>query len=152
MKRERLQEDVPKEDSRELSPAARHSWTLKAARAWAFETGELPHMFLLRVSRGETINEHKPTFTERVDAAKACANYFVPKLQSVAIKEEPEAPAQQLVFNEEVLETLSHDELALFEKVFGKLLGRVNTRADTDRKDKKESGNRFTRTLDLKAE
>lgn len=64
-------------------------------RRLARQTGELPHEFLLRVSRGEVIEVQKrdpddPTlfFTEqvvpdlpmRIDAAKACAPYFAPKL------------------------------------------------------------------------
>ena len=43
-------------------------------------TGELPHEFLLRVSRGEPIDGKKPKPSERIDAAKAAAPYFAPKL------------------------------------------------------------------------
>jgi hypothetical protein len=55
------------------------------ARDEATKTGELPHEFLLRVSRGEKIGEHEPGFLERVDAAKAAAPYFAPRLSTTAI-------------------------------------------------------------------
>jgi hypothetical protein len=130
-------------------------WTAKAARDWAYQTGELPHMFLLRVARGEAVKPGnvKPTFEEQVDAAKACAGYFAPKLQSVSIadKEEHEPPTQ-LVFNEEVLESLNDAELLIFQKIFGKLLGRSDPGASADNADKKKAENRYSRTLDLKVE
>lgn len=63
------------------------------SRKQARESGELPHEFLLRVARGEPIdivelNEeglriakiYYPTFSDRVECANACANYFAPKL------------------------------------------------------------------------
>lgn len=57
--------------------------------------GELPHEFLLRVSRGEVITwgvgkSQKniiPTFEQRLDAAKAGASYFAPKLAQVDINQ-----------------------------------------------------------------
>lgn len=53
----------------------------------AKQTGELPHEFLLRVSRGETITTGKevytPTFKDRVHAAEAAAPYFAHKLAAV---------------------------------------------------------------------
>ena len=65
----------------------------KAARERAAATGELPHEFLLRVARGEdefddfvtvrgrqVLRKRKATFPERVDAAKAAAPYFQPRL------------------------------------------------------------------------
>ena len=52
------------------------------ARAVAEATGELPHELLLRASRGEEISGHTPTFMERVDAAKAAAPYYQPRLAS----------------------------------------------------------------------
>lgn len=55
------------------------------AREEAAKTGELPHEFLLRVSRGEQIDDHKPAFPERMDAAKAAAPYFAPRLSTTAI-------------------------------------------------------------------
>ena len=50
------------------------------AREHAKHTGELPHEFLLRIVRGEKIGSHRPTFKERVDAAKAAAPYFQPRI------------------------------------------------------------------------
>lgn len=53
-----------------------------SAIAAAAATGLLPHQFLLAVMRGEVIDGHTPTFEQRIDAAKACAPYYAPKLQS----------------------------------------------------------------------
>lgn len=54
------------------------------ARAEAQKDGGLlPHEFLLKVSRGEPIDGHHPTFQERVEAAKAAAPYFQPKLAQI---------------------------------------------------------------------
>jgi hypothetical protein len=55
------------------------------AREEASNAGELPHEFLLRVSRGETIGVHEPTFSERVDAAKAAAPYFSPRFSAATL-------------------------------------------------------------------
>ena len=52
------------------------------AREAARRTGELPHQFLLRVARGEEIDGTVPTLNLRVDAAKAAAPYFAPRLAS----------------------------------------------------------------------
>lgn len=49
-------------------------------------TGLLPGEILLAVARGEDILGRPPTFEERVDAAKAAAPYYQPKLQSVEQK------------------------------------------------------------------
>jgi len=55
----------------------------REARAKAAATGLLPHEFLLAVSRGEMVDDHKPSFEERLDAAKAAAPYYAPKLSSI---------------------------------------------------------------------
>lgn len=52
----------------------------RRAREEAAKTGELPHMILLRIARGEVLDGHTPAFSERMDAAKAAAPYFAPKL------------------------------------------------------------------------
>jgi hypothetical protein len=52
----------------------------------ATKTGELPHEFLLRVSRGETIDGEKTTFDKRIDAAKAAGPYFAPRLATATIQ------------------------------------------------------------------
>ena len=71
----------------------------KAAREKAIATGELPHEFLLRIVRGEAIyrdHVHPRTklvtkiaeiygFTERIDAAKAAAPYYAPKISTVEV-------------------------------------------------------------------
>lgn len=75
-----------------------------AAREIAARTGELPHEVLLRVSRGETIDGYKPSFAERMDAAKAAAPYYAPKLAATTL----EATFRPTV----AAEDLSDDELA----------------------------------------
>lgn len=44
--------------------------------------GMLPHEFLAAVARGEEIDGITPTFEQRVDAAKACAPFYAPRLSS----------------------------------------------------------------------
>lgn len=51
--------------------------------AKAEASGLMPHEFLLSVARGEKIGTYTPTFAERIDAAKAAANYYAPKLSNV---------------------------------------------------------------------
>jgi hypothetical protein len=61
-------------------------------REVAANTGELPHEFLLRVSRGEAIampgqkKPHYPTFEERVQAADRAAPFYAPRLSAVGLK------------------------------------------------------------------
>lgn len=70
----------------------------QAARLRAAQTGELPHEFLLRVARGEliqgkrvdedgvvTIHYDQPDLSTRIDAAKAAAPYYAPKLATVEL-------------------------------------------------------------------
>lgn len=78
------------------------------AREKAALTGELPHEFLLRVGRGETIGEHVPTFQERVDAAKAAAPYFAPKLAGASIELTTKESARTL--SDEQLEAIAKGE------------------------------------------
>jgi len=59
------------------------------AREEAAKTGDLPHEFLLQVMRGNRIAGHKPTFAERMDAAKAAAPYYAPRLAAVAANVNP---------------------------------------------------------------
>lgn len=47
-------------------------------------SGMLPHEFLCAVSQGMEIDGYKPSFDERIDAAKAAAPFYAPKLQSTA--------------------------------------------------------------------
>ena len=49
-------------------------------------TGELPHEFLLRVSRGGVVNGQLITLEMQLDAAKVAAPYFAPRLSSREIK------------------------------------------------------------------
>lgn len=91
------------------------------SRRRAREGGELPHEFLLRLSRGEPIDyvtlqedgslkemTYYPTIGDRVEAAQSCANYFAPKLVA------------QQVENMDPLQDMSDEDidrkLAEFEK------------------------------------
>lgn len=55
-------------------------------------TGELPHQFLLRVMRGESLKSGKqtviPSLEQRITAAIAAAPYFAPRLATVEAKTE----------------------------------------------------------------
>jgi len=52
----------------------------------------LPHELLLAISRGQVINGHRPTFQERLHAAKAAAPFYAPKLQSTTMKGSEDEP------------------------------------------------------------
>lgn len=55
-----------------------------AARASAAQTGLLPHEFLLSVMRGTRIcGGERPSIAQRLDAAKAAAPYFAPRMASL---------------------------------------------------------------------
>lgn len=70
----------------------------KKLRDRAKKSGELPHEFLLRVSRGEPVlhyvenddgtieqKQFVPTWRERIKAAEMVAPYFAPKLASQVV-------------------------------------------------------------------
>lgn len=44
--------------------------------------GQLPHELLAAVARGEEIDGVTPTLEMRLDAAKACAPYYAPRLSN----------------------------------------------------------------------
>ena len=54
----------------------------REAREKAAASGMLPHEFLLAIMRDE-VEGVKATFEQRLDAAKAAAPYYAPKLASV---------------------------------------------------------------------
>lgn len=63
-------------------------------------TGEMPHYFLLRISRNQLTDEEKVIndmqhvpFPIRVQAAKDCAPYFAPKLAQIEQKIESDVQA-----------------------------------------------------------
>ncbi|WP_199235164.1 hypothetical protein [Azospirillum sp. TSA6c] len=55
----------------------------REAREKAAASGMLPHEFLLAIMRDEVAGE-TPTFEQRLDAAKAAAPYYAPKLAAVS--------------------------------------------------------------------
>lgn len=65
-------------------PGSVNKMTLKA-REEAAKSGQLPHEFVLAVARGEEIDGYRPTFAERVDAAKVAAPYFAPRLGTLQV-------------------------------------------------------------------
>lgn len=73
----------------------------------AASSGELPHEFLLRVVRGEAIDGTVPSFADRLEAAKAAAPYFAPKLAAVDLTSEG-----TLTVYDVSDEPLTHDEWA----------------------------------------
>jgi hypothetical protein len=52
---------------------------IETARA----NGQLPHEFLCAISQGKEIDGHIPTFAERLEAAKAAAPFYAPKLANI---------------------------------------------------------------------
>lgn len=60
------------------------------AREEAAKAGMLPHELLLAISRGEVIDGYVPSFAERVDAAKAAAPFYAPKLAAVDVNAQTE--------------------------------------------------------------
>ena len=71
-------------DDEERKPGSINRMTQKA-REEAAKTGELPHEFLWRVSRGENIGDYEATLADRIDASKACAQFFSPKLAAAQV-------------------------------------------------------------------
>ena len=55
----------------------------RETRDKAAASGMLPHEFLLTFMRGEAVDGYTPSFAERLDAAKAAAPFFAPKLSAV---------------------------------------------------------------------
>lgn len=55
----------------------------RETRERAAASGLLPHEFLLSVVRGEAIGGYVPSFGERLEAAKAAAPFYAPKLSAV---------------------------------------------------------------------
>ena len=98
-------------------PGSRNKLT-RAAVAAAAATGELPHEFLLRVSRGEPFVEahciktkaedgsvrdewmgrtRRPTADERISAATSAAPYYAPKLASIEHKGDGGGPIRVML-------------------------------------------------------
>lgn len=101
-------------------PKGRITSVSAKARQQASETGLLPHEWLLKVSRGEAIEQkrwkitydkqgneksrelitefHYPDFPTRIDAAKAASPYYAPRLavQTVSVNGNSDAVAAVL--------------------------------------------------------
>ena len=148
MKRKRLRDEPPV--SGPPVPASNGpKWTMKAIRKWAFESGELPHVFLLRVSRGEEVDGYKPTFADRVDAAKNVAQYFAPKLAAMAVSEitpPPEQTENTFKLDAQKLGELSDAELNLLEKILIRFDG--DKGADQGRTTYQADPKEYQKTID----
>lgn len=100
----------------------------KEIREKAAESGELPHEFMLRVMRlgpGGKIKEGTPdeyilTWDDIKWAASGCINYYAPKLSSINVGGSKEV-IRILHIESHQLQGLTLDELAILEKVFGRL-------------------------------
>lgn len=55
----------------------------RETREKAAASGMLPHEFLLAVTRGEAVDGYVPSFAERLEAAKAAAPFYAPKLSAM---------------------------------------------------------------------
>ncbi len=80
-------------------PVGSMSRMAREARERAQETGELPHEFLLRVSRGQAImrevvdadtgaithEQEAVSLEDRIGAAKAAAPYYAPRISTVEV-------------------------------------------------------------------
>ena len=105
----------------------------KEIRAKAAASGELPHEFMLRVMRtplGQTCDDHIVTWEDKQWAAQGCINYYAPKLQSINVGGSKEV-IRILHIESHQLQGLTLDELALLEKVFGRLEAMQRTETDT---------------------
>jgi hypothetical protein len=67
------------------------------AREEAAKSGQLPHEFLLSVARGEEVDGYRPTFAERMDAAKVAAPYYAPRLGTLHVEMEQQGPTELAV-------------------------------------------------------
>ncbi|MCW6510966.1 hypothetical protein [Lichenifustis flavocetrariae] len=87
----------------------------KEQRERAAASGMLPHEFLLSVTRGEAIGGYVPSFAERLEAAKAAAPFYAPKLSAV-----------ESTFVSKPIEQMTDDELtALIEMHAAEDLARI---------------------------
>lgn len=71
------------------------------AREAAAATGKLPHELLLMVARGQPLpgERGKPTRAERIDAMKAAAPYYAPRLAAVVAKVNPPGDLWKEIFS-----------------------------------------------------
>lgn len=114
-----------------IQPPGRDYRNAKSIREWAYRSGLMPQVFLLKVVRGEVIDGYEPSFRDRFDAAKACVNYFAPSMKTVEVKDGDNAPVQtsSLVLDQVTLDRMTDDELAVLRRA----LTRLHTGVDANR-------------------
>jgi hypothetical protein len=109
-----------KGDAKPAQPVGRVGRNARSIREWAYSSGMVPQVFLLRIMRGEVIDDHVPTFEERIDAAKACIKFFAPSMKQVEYKDEtPHQPVTLLDPN--VLAKMDENELLVLKRAVTKL-------------------------------
>ncbi|MCG7873180.1 MAG: hypothetical protein ABW121_19000 [Candidatus Thiodiazotropha sp. 6PLUC7] len=101
---------------------SKNRFSQKSAENLAKKVGMLPHEFLAELALSHSIKidreEIKPTLNQRVNAAKAAAPYYAPKLHSVTLKEvDPREMSQEMIL----------DELKEMQIELRKLLGEISS-------------------------
>lgn len=125
-------------------PVGRDGRDARSIREWAYRSGQMPHVLLLRVSRGEIIDGHKPTFEERVDAAKACQRYFAPAMKQVEVKDDTQHPPVTLL-DPNILAQMSEDELLVLKRAVTRLA--VGPESDKQGFSSKEAEDTYKSTI-----
>lgn len=124
-----------------LQPPGRDQRTARSIREWAYRSGMMPQVFLLKIMRGETIDGYEPTFRDRFDAAVQCVRYFAPSMKSVEIKnEDTVVQTSTLTLDPTVLDRMTEDELIILKRAITKL----HTGVDADRSGKRKEEARET--------
>ena len=129
----------------QLQPPGRDQRNARSIREWAYRSGMMPQVFLLKIVRGEVIDDYTPTFEDRFNAAKACVNYFAPSMRSVEVKDMDGVVTQtnSLVLDQNALERLSDEELVVLKTALTKL----QTGTDTKQVNKVEAKQAYKSTL-----
>lgn len=145
LKRERLYDKPEPAPYKKLQPVGRDKRTAKQIREWAYRSGMVPQVFLLNIMRGEKVGDHKPTFKERMEAARMCISYFAPQMKSIEVTDTTPPQEPTVVLNEAALAKLTDDEVELFGRVLAKL--DPNAKPIRTREEKEEIKRTFESSL-----
>jgi hypothetical protein len=75
----------------------------------------------MRSTVGEIVSGHKLDWNDIIAAAHGCINYYAPKLSSVNVSGNKNAPLYVQAIDSERLAGCTIEELKVLEKVFGRL-------------------------------
>ena len=100
-----------------------HTLNNRTLRHWCHGSGMTPAEFLVRLMRGEKVLGMKATPEQRIECARAAAQFFTPKLKQVKIEEHEEVD-RHIIFDASALEALNHEELSVFLRVFNFISGK----------------------------